>query len=400
MRELFYYEHFNITLHPITLSFDKKDFEKAFRLYFNTKALIPMKVGIIVTFILFTFYAMMDHIVFPDIEQKILLLRALEGVFLLSLFFLLHYKKDHIIQKLHMYSSVLMLFTGGVLLKISSFSPDNNLIYVLYEAGLTLFFTAIFTLFGNRFIFALLAAIVMDIGIGIIHVKQLELMPLLLLQALFLSMIILAGFNAYLTEYNQRMLFLENLYAQEMEEQVQAQMEELKKLSVTDKLTGLYNRVKLEKELLRLMSEFQRYKTPCSVILIDIDHFKAINDKYGHLEGDNVLVKVAKILQNNTRKTDIVGRWGGEEFLILASNTTLDHAAVLAEKLRHTIEEASFGAVGHKTISVGVSTFQETLTTTEIIDKADQALYKAKNSGRNKVVLNEYDIDRFSTAPA
>ncbi len=209
------------------------------------------------------------------------------------------------------------------------------------------------------------------------------------LQSLFLSTILLSGFSAYIAEYNQRMLFLEHLYSKEMEEQVQKHIQKLEKLSVTDKLTGLYNRVKIEQELQRLISEFQRYKTPCCVILVDIDHFKATNDEYGHLEGDKVLKRVAQLLQNRTRTTDIVGRWGGEEFLIITPYTTLEQAAILSNKLCRAIEEEPFGIVGHKTASIGLSDFKENLTIDEIIDKADQSLYKAKNSGRNRVVLAE-----------
>lgn len=351
-----------------------------------------MKFGIVLTFILFGIYAILDHYAFPDYAQQLFQIRAIEGIFLISLFSLLNFKKEFFIQHLHIFSSILTIGTGIILLWISSFYPDDNLVYVLYDAGFVLYITAVFTVFGNHFISALLVVSIIDICIGFIFYNQLEFVPLLFLQSLFFSTILLSGFGAYITEYNQRKLFLEHLYSKKMEERVQQYIHKLEKLSVTDKLTGLYNRVKLERELKRVMSEFQRYQTPCSVILLDIDHFKAVNDTYGHLEGDNVLIKVAQILQKHSRKTDIAGRWGGEEFLIVTPNTTLKQAAVLAEKLRYKIEETSFGAVGHKTVSIGVSTFAANLTTNEIIDKADQALYKAKNSGRNRVVLSEYEI--------
>ncbi len=389
MKKIYHHEHFDIKLNPVTLSFDKKDFEKDFLRYFNTRELVILKFGIVLAFVFFGLYTLLDHWVYRELEKELLEIRAAEGVFLVALYGFLFLGKEYSIRNLHIVSAVLTLFTGAVLLKISSFYPENSLIYVLYVAGFVLFITAAFTVFGNRFIFALLWIVITVTGIGIILARQLDFVPFLFLQALFVSTILLSGFSAYAVEYNQRILFLEHLYSRKMEAQEKEYVKKLEKLSVTDKLTGLCNRSKIEQELKRVMCEYRRYRVPSCVILLDVDHFKAVNDEYGHLEGDHVLVKVAHILQSRTRETDIVGRWGGEEFLIITPNTNLHQATVVAEKLRRAVEEEPFGKVGHKTVSIGLSAFEENRSINEIIDRADKALYEAKNSGRNRVVVAE-----------
>ena len=387
MKKIYYDEHFDINLNPITLAFDKKVYEEDFNLYFNTRELVVMKFGIVLTFIFFVLYSVLDHMVFPDLEETLLQIRIFEGVFLVLLYYFLRRYKEYSIRNLRYISSVLTLVTGIVLLKISSFYPEDNLIYMLYVAGFVLFFTAAFTVFGNRFISALLVIMIIDIGVGVILARQPEYVPFLFLQTLFISTILLSGFSAYMVEYNQRILFLEHLYSRKMEYQAQEYVKKLEKLSVTDALTGLFNRVKIEQELRRVMSEYKRYRIPACVLLIDVDHFKSVNDDHGHLEGDRVLVRVAKILRNKTRETDVVGRWGGEEFLVLTPNTRLEQAAVIGEKLRQAVEKEEFDRVGRKTVSIGLSAFEENRSIDEIIDRADQALYKAKNSGRNQVVV-------------
>jgi len=161
----------------------------------------------------------------------------------------------------------------------------------------------------------------------------------------------------------------------------------IEKLSVTDQLTNLYNRHYLEKAFFSEMSRSERYNTPLSVIIIDIDYFKLVNDTYGHEIGDETLKSVAKIIDDNVRKIDIIGRWGGEEFIIIAPNTTLENAAIFAEKLRIAIENYDFKEVKHKTASFGVASLEIGDTREILINKADGALYIAKKQGRNRVEL-------------
>uniref|UniRef100_UPI004048D985 diguanylate cyclase n=1 Tax=Aliarcobacter sp. TaxID=2321116 RepID=UPI004048D985 len=159
----------------------------------------------------------------------------------------------------------------------------------------------------------------------------------------------------------------------------------IEELSVTDKLTGLSNRLKLDEIMITRVAQYKRHNMPFSIILIDIDDFKKVNDTFGHDVGDYVLKEIAKILKEYSRITDTVGRWGGEEFVVICENTNLEQAKILAENLRKIISSKNFEKVGTKTISLGIAEFQETDSVNSIFKRADKSLYNAKTSGKNKI---------------
>ena len=164
---------------------------------------------------------------------------------------------------------------------------------------------------------------------------------------------------------------------------------EMSNLAATDSLTGLKNRRFFTQELMRELDKCNRYAQETSLALLDLDHFKEVNDQYGHLAGDLILKEISKILQN-LRKADLAARLGGEEFVILMPHTGLDKAAIMAERVRAEIEDKNFklenGKVIHCTISIGLtSIFQDDTSIEDILRRADQALYMSKNSGRNRV---------------
>lgn len=160
---------------------------------------------------------------------------------------------------------------------------------------------------------------------------------------------------------------------------------ELARLSVTDRLTGLYNRLKLDEALEGEVQRALRFDQPFSLIILDLDHFKAVNDEHGHQLGDKVLIHLARLLQDNTRETDVVGRWGGEEFMVICTHTALDGALNLAEKLRLLLQECAFPVVGPRTGSFGVSAYRAGDQARDLVARADAALYTAKHQGRNRV---------------
>lgn len=163
--------------------------------------------------------------------------------------------------------------------------------------------------------------------------------------------------------------------------------EKLELLSVTDKLTQVYNRVKLDEILEQQEHLYQRYQQRFSVIMIDIDFFKSVNDQFGHQAGDSILIEFSNLISNNIRSTDILGRWGGEEFMIISPKTNADNSCIQAEKLRTTIENHSFEPIGSMTASFGVAEYRkDTTSIKDLIAHADQALYLAKKQGRNQVV--------------
>ncbi|WP_193181196.1 sensor domain-containing diguanylate cyclase [Nisaea sediminum] len=161
---------------------------------------------------------------------------------------------------------------------------------------------------------------------------------------------------------------------------------ELEVLAVTDPLTKLFNRSKLEEEMGREIDRAARYGTEFGVIMMDIDHFKQVNDVYGHQTGDRVLAEVAKVLKDCSRATDVVGRWGGEEFLVVCPETDLAGLTAKAERFRGALEEYEFPGVGQKTSSFGIAAWRPGDAAHDLLSRADAALYRAKESGRNRVV--------------
>lgn len=158
------------------------------------------------------------------------------------------------------------------------------------------------------------------------------------------------------------------------------------RLANTDSLTEIFNR-RSGWEILKFeLSRASRHDRPLSIILFDIDHFKELNDQYGHLVGDRALIRVAKKVQEVTRKIDSIVRWGGEEFLIICVETSREDAYQLAERLRTEIESSPIYDNIRITASFGVARFQPTETLEALVKRADDNVYQAKTSGRNRVV--------------
>ncbi|MEA3497516.1 MAG: diguanylate cyclase [Campylobacterota bacterium] len=153
-----------------------------------------------------------------------------------------------------------------------------------------------------------------------------------------------------------------------------------------DALTCIYNRSYYFEKIANEIEQAKRYKTTFCIVLFDIDHFKRFNDNYGHLVGDEVLVKLSQTIKLNTRSSDTFARWGGEEFIILLEKTTIDKAELIAEHFRKLIENMKIEGIEQITSSFGVTQFQKDDDDNTILKRADDALYMAKEAGRNKVV--------------
>ena len=184
------------------------------------------------------------------------------------------------------------------------------------------------------------------------------------------------------------------LQIQKLIKELEASKQELKRLSEIDPMTKLCNRRCFNQTSKAILELAKRDERDLSLIMIDIDKFKDVNDTYGHSVGDEVLIAFSKILLEMTRKSDLLCRFGGEEFIVLLPETTLEGAAVIAEKIRKEVEASSLksedGTEVHYTVSLGVSQLEcrDELTVEEGIKRADSALYEAKESGRNRVVCS------------
>jgi diguanylate cyclase (GGDEF)-like protein len=167
------------------------------------------------------------------------------------------------------------------------------------------------------------------------------------------------------------------------------QRDQLETLASRDALTGVYNRRAMLDELESAHQAFNRKQTTCGILMLDLDHFKQINDRYGHAIGDQILVDIAKLLEITIRKSDRLFRFGGEEFLILVQQTNIEGMASLAEKLRHAIEANVIGLDGNPvTTSIGGTLLRPNESIDSWFDRTDKALYAAKDAGRNLVVIN------------
>lgn len=195
----------------------------------------------------------------------------------------------------------------------------------------------------------------------------------------------------------------------ESAEEASRRAEAAREMSVTDALTGLLNRYGLQRALHRELAEARKYGRPLTCLLVDVDYFKKVNDTYGHAAGDAALMQVARLLLDNLRhpverreqprdterrsglpspRADVVCRFGGEEFLVLAPETSLDGAIALAEKIRLAVSSRVFGdgeRVFNITLSVGAAELRPDESGNDMIARADEALYQAKQSGRNRV---------------
>ncbi|MCI5138225.1 MAG: diguanylate cyclase [Candidatus Electrothrix sp. AR1] len=165
--------------------------------------------------------------------------------------------------------------------------------------------------------------------------------------------------------------------------------QELNLLSATDSLTGLLNRRAIKALITKEMHRKKLFKQPVSFLLLDLDRFKQVNDQHGHATGDKVLVEIAKTAKALIRNTDNIARWGGEEFAILAANTDISHALVLAEKIRKAVMAVPFQGVQNITVSIGVAEYHPEENFQQWYERTDCALYRAKRKGRNQVVADQ-----------
>ncbi|WPK13792.1 diguanylate cyclase [Lysinibacillus louembei] len=168
-------------------------------------------------------------------------------------------------------------------------------------------------------------------------------------------------------------------------QQLEKAKQELEQLANTDRLTQISNRVKLDSVLEKYFATAKQSDEPFSIILLDIDNFKEVNDTYGHQVGDQVLIEFAQVLKNAIREQDIVGRWGGEEFLIICPHTSLHDTLQLAEVLRVQVANSTFSITEQRTSSFGVTSYVQGDTLNTLLTRADNALYKAKEHGKNRV---------------
>lgn len=227
----------------------------------------------------------------------------------------------------------------------------------------------------NRWINMIFVSLFLSIGFILVSMYYIDPIKLseFLAGIIYIGIVfILCSINSYRIHYYQRNQYISN--------------KELIKISTTDHLSKANNRVKLEEELKRWVDYSRRYSTPLSLMILDLDNFKEINDTYGHLVGDDVIIDTANLIRQNIREFDIFARWGGDEFIILLPNTDKLSAVELAERLRKNVESHfSSSETPKATCSFGVVQMSRDDNITSLIHNADQMLYLAKKEGKNLV---------------
>ncbi len=262
---------------------------------------------------------------------------------------------------LNIYSFSVFLLVGSVTSIICVYSPYFSLILTLTTYSILTMYIAFYThpitLWTDEFIIALLFIFYIHIGTVFNYNRHVK---------MFMQ-------DKSILKINQR----------------------LQELSQIDQLTKIFTRRVILEKIEEYIDLAERYETPFSLMIFDIDHFKNVNDTYGHNVGDIVLQQLADNVRCRLRSTDIFGRWGGEEFIILIPNDEGRGAFELMESLRKDTENYSFPSAGKVTISAGVSIYSPYDSATDLIKKADDALYKAKESGRNQTQLYHFEDARF-----
>jgi diguanylate cyclase (GGDEF)-like protein len=280
---------------------------------------------------------------------------------------LAHFKLQYHLMTLLLILAPVIAAIGNIVI-ISKFDG-----YTTYQTELYLIIFWVFTVSGLKFIHALISGLLI---FCIALISSYIIFPLTIEAFLMhcfwmissLSFGILSG---YLLESSQKTIFLKK--------------EELEKIAITDELTGLYNRLMFDKVVSHELEKAKRYKKTFGFMLLDIDLFKDVNDTYGHLVGDKLLVEFANIFKKYTRSSDTIIRWGGEEFIIISLEMDKKALLSLAENIRQRVEQHNFNVVVHKTISIGATLNKSEDDINSILQRADKALYKSKHDGRNKV---------------
>lgn len=295
------------------------------------------------------------------------------------------------------YDLMFMHVVGDVLTFISYFLIPLGLVYLVRKRE-DLIFNWIFMMFAA---FILLCGITHMFGViniwngyyfleglikiatGIVSISTAIMLWYLMPRALAIPS------NAMLEERNSELVLTKSKLEESnrtLERRVTERTRELAELATTDSLTGLLNHAEILKQADYELNRSIRYKHQFSVLMLDIDHFKSVNDEHGHRVGDRILLDVSKIIKDSCRHIDKLGRYGGEEFLIICPETDKDSAVELAERIRSRVEEMQAGKVQRVTCSIGVASFTNEEHRDDLVDAADMALYEAKKQGRNRVV--------------
>jgi len=336
------------------------------------KAAANIKIIILILGILSTVFIIPDYLLVSSKNSFNLIAagRILFLALIVLLFYCIKYMKKF--KELAYWITAYELYC--VILFIFVFFQYDKPDYLIQAFGVMVIIIGIFMV-TNRFINMIAISVIIIASFNIMalyYIEELNFSEFYAGLVYLIIVLILCVIIAFKDNYYKRINYITN--------------KKLIKLSITDPLTGIYNRAKQNEELNRCINYSQRYNTDLSIVIIDLDDFKKVNDNYGHLIGDKLIIGFVKIVKDIIRKTDIFARWGGEEFVLILPNTDLDEAIEISERIRKTVESNEFEKVNKLTCSFGVAQLSQADDTYSILQKADQMLYTAKNAGKNTVM--------------
>lgn len=350
------------------LSGESADVKAQFIEWDKSSKLIQIRMIALLTAILYLMVSYIDDVVFP-VEAlstvHVIHLYLLPSV--LVLISLLSFSKK-------MYGIMIaLLFTapvGAVIGSLYLFITCHATAVSLAELYLIIIWT--FAISGLRFSYAVVSAFLSVMVILLYEVFFPMPKDVFYMHAFFVFAAFAFGFvNASLLDKNNKQIFMNE--------------QNLKNIAMTDSLTGLYNRIKIKTLCEMEIERVKRYGGTFSVIFVDIDFFKMINDTYGHHTGDIILQEFSKALSRSLRNIDMIGRWGGEEFIIILPETKIAQAVKVTETLQGVIAQSDFTTAKNITGSFGISEFKDDDTPETIINRADKGLYQAKDNGRDQI---------------
>lgn len=350
--------------------FDKAQ-EKEFFNYDIGRSVKYIKPITLVLGILFLLFIIPDSCLIKN-KNTLLIIFAIRATFLLMVLVLL--LLIHRIKDFNFYAvwiTILEIVAALAFVTIYYFyeSPD----FLIQAMGVIIIIIGIY-LAPNRWIFMQIAAITVSlifIIMSFYFIKEIDLSDLSAGIVYILIVMILSSISSYRTSYYKRVQYIDS--------------RELLRMSHTDSLTGIYNRGKFNDELTKWIDYSTRYGTPLSMAIFDFDDFKLVNDRYGHLAGDKVIVDTVGIISSAIRQTDVFARWGGEEFVLLLPNTDMQQAMELTERLRKLVADNTFEVEQHITCSFGLVSRRTDDTEDRFLRRADRLLYVAKEAGKNTI---------------
>ncbi len=362
-------------INKASAKFVDKKLEKEYLEHETGYLLKYIRPAVLIFGLLFFLFSIPDYYLNPnpDTFRMIFFLRLTFLLLVLFLFFLLSKWRDRM-NLLNWVSAYAMLVTIFYLIiyYIYDFTEAAPNFFVQALAIITLiivFFNVI-----RYWSHALAISLLLGCGFIIISLHRPEDIPISGLSAVIvyiLIIIILSCISAYRIQLYKRSQFIDK--------------RKLVFMSEKDFLTGIYNRGKFDLELNRWIEIAQRYGDDLAVIMFDLDDLKMINDQYGHLVGDTVLMELTNVVKSRLRSSDIFARWGGDEFIILLPNTTLEKAIKMAERLRDLFASHKFSQVDELSCSFGVAEFETGSNSNTLLKKVDEMLYLAKRRGKNLV---------------